>query len=959
MAGDTGELPEDVFAPPTAAPTAATPPPSGPPPTLGSLATSTLPAGRQALSLARQYGPMAKSLWDSYGASTPGASPSATPGAPPATPGIQDIIRRLQLTPQSRYGGLGTGAGAVRPLLGQFGWNKQSAVSAVPSNTFVGGPAPNAPPMAPQLPAAANQQVSTPQQPPVAAAPAPAPVPAPAPAPAAPAASLMQPPPPAPVRPFTPPNPTLWAKMGAVKRADAGMDVGTAAKLAPLVLGGAETAADTVGQAINNPDHPWSSAERALISGLGSTAGAGLGGYVGSQYGPAAQLAGAGLGIVGGGLGGAGLARYMVPEEKKTTKKAAAPSRHLGIEEQQDVDEAQQNALPTIFQGYGTPLPEMMSSPTWSGWGGAGLGGLVGAGLGGAAGGPALAGLGGLAGAGLGGLMGYHGRKAHNQGIVDLMKRLPPGATRRDYLADTAVSGDLNRATWAGMGHDIGGGLAGLRGHDKYGSASHIPYPPYSSATAYLAKLAQPTGLAQAAPGAVVPGRAIHPLAAQAQAQNPVLRPRGVPAPQPRPLDTPSAALGVPGRIGGATPGLGGLTSPGSPGGLGLSSWIKSSKVRLDRLEKLGTQPQPGQQRHESRSRHKDHDAPADPDDAPEGQNLQPRGGDVAVPPQRTPLIRAVLHRLMRLREHQHAFHKTADPLKVDGGDEGLPPVPADNEVSPTGAPVPPQEPAPGGDGGGGKGDKPPGPQDVNLRDSISPAQSCAACANFDGQGCQLLQMPVQPTQTCDAFAVGPAMAGIDPGTVMSDAMAAHPLDKGAMYPSPFRGGRVHEKRGDGDDLATELPAAGATPLSPSPVAPDMTATATGQPPPRMPGSGWLDSAWGHVSEHPWAYGLGGLGAMGFGLGGGLGALAASNQPVAQLSAAEKRRRLARIVEREATGKQANFEEHRTMNQYGRASLIKWALGGTGATPPEPVIPPLGGGIAAGARPVVPPLARR
>ena len=72
---------------------------------------------------------------------------------------------------------------------------------------------------------------------------------------------------------------------------------------------------------------------------------------------------------------------------------------------------------------------------------------------------------------------------------------------------------------------------------------------------------------------------------------------------------------------------------------------------------------------------------------------------------------------------------------------------------------MPPQGPPPpegGGDKGGDKGDKPPGPEEVNLRQASSAANACAACGNFDGQNCGLLQMPVQPTQSCDAFAPSP-----------------------------------------------------------------------------------------------------------------------------------------------------------------------------------------------------------
>jgi hypothetical protein len=89
--------------------------------------------------------------------------------------------------------------------------------------------------------------------------------------------------------------------------------------LAPLVLGGGETLADSAAQAINNPDHPKRSAARALIAGLGTTAGMLGGAYLGGKVSPNqyAPLAGTALGGIGGGVLGAGLARHLVPAEEK------------------------------------------------------------------------------------------------------------------------------------------------------------------------------------------------------------------------------------------------------------------------------------------------------------------------------------------------------------------------------------------------------------------------------------------------------------------------------------------------------------------------------------------------------------------------------------------------------------------------------------------------------------------
>ncbi len=93
------------------------------------------------------------------------------------------------------------------------------------------------------------------------------------------------------------------------------------AKWAPTVIGLSETAADTAGSAINNPEHPWRSAGRALVTGLGTTAGMAGGAYLGGKYGPqlgmssgVGSLAGTAAGAIAGGIGGAGLARMVVPQ---------------------------------------------------------------------------------------------------------------------------------------------------------------------------------------------------------------------------------------------------------------------------------------------------------------------------------------------------------------------------------------------------------------------------------------------------------------------------------------------------------------------------------------------------------------------------------------------------------------------------------------------------------------------
>jgi hypothetical protein len=266
--------------------------------------------------------------------------------------------------------------------------------------------------------------------------------------------------------------------------------------------------------------------------------------------------------------------------------------------------------------------------------------------------------------------------------------------------------------------------------------------------------------------------------------------------------------------------------------------------------------------------------------------------------------------------------------LKVDDTDGGqdLPQdgPPGDAETVPTGAGVDPQAPAPSGADsggappGGGEDQGPPRPEDVNLRMATAAAQACAACGNFDGQACGLLQMPVQPTQTCDAFAPSPAMAGIDPGAVMAPALAAQPQAKTAgMRPFPFRG-MAHGKRadyasphGEVGNMPTVQSLGGADPMAavPEASAPFAGAAVNGQPAPvprpLIEAPSWLDKArtFGeraikHVGEHPWEYGLGAGAAV-------LGGILANRPEPPPLTEAERRRRLAALAEAEATGKEA------------------------------------------------------
>jgi hypothetical protein len=356
------------------------------------------------------------------------------------------------------------------------------------------------------------------------------------------------------------------------------------------------------------------------------------------------------------------------------------------------------------------------------------------------------------------------------------------------------------------------------------------------------------------------------------------------------------------------------------------------------------SQPMPHERNHVRDKSEGDWD---DPEDAPEHQNIQPRTTDVARPPQHG-LSPDHMAGLVRRLKHLSGggCSKMGSLMKVDDTDQAQMPgdTPANDETSPNGAPSPPQNPQSGGkkDDGGDKGNKPPGPDEVHLRDAISPAQACAGCANFDGQACQMLQMPVQPTQTCDAFSPSPQMAGISPQGVMADAMAAKPFDKGGSWPFPYRG-RAYEKRGNDPLYAgsitgapTQPPIGGSPPAVSSSIAGSKPGQPALSPQPHIPEPSWLDNrrtegwkaaavsdyispdllarmqafpgeAMTHIGAHPYAYG-GALGALGLGLGAG-GLYGSGAIPLPKLSPGDRKKKLQQMVEAEATGKQASLEK--------------------------------------------------
>jgi hypothetical protein len=100
--------------------------------------------------------------------------------------------------------------------------------------------------------------------------------------------------------------------------------------------------------------------------------------------------------------------------------------------------------------------------------------------------------------------------------------------------------------------------------------------------------------------------------------------------------------------------------------------------------------------------------------------------------------------------------------------------------------------------GGGGKGPKPPTPDQLHLRDATSAAMACMTCANFDGQSCQLMHVPVAPSNLCDAFAPGPQLAGLNTQAIeQAGGAEVPPLRMAGLGPSPLRG-EGHEKSAAG-----------------------------------------------------------------------------------------------------------------------------------------------------------------
>ncbi|MFN8614459.1 MAG: hypothetical protein U0003_00900 [Vampirovibrionales bacterium] len=144
--------------------------------------------------------------------------------------------------------------------------------------------------------------------------------------------------------------------------------------------------------------------------------------------------------------------------------------RQLTQLDQAEVQRGLNQWWPTVFQSYATPLHNMLASPAKSGI----IGGLIGGGIAGLYAAflrkasvlgtvtkrnPWVAlGVGAVA---LGmGAISYFTRQQTNENVLDLMQRLPEGATKRDMLSDPVYQKDLDRQAMLAGSHSFGGDLA-------------------------------------------------------------------------------------------------------------------------------------------------------------------------------------------------------------------------------------------------------------------------------------------------------------------------------------------------------------------------------------------------------------------------------------------------------------------------------------------------------------------
>ena len=144
-------------------------------------------------------------------------------------------------------------------------------------------------------------------------------------------------------------------------------------------------------------------------------------------------------------------AKKRVDTEKQDTGGHISAQRELSPEEESSLAAGKKRWLPRIFQSYGTPIPELMASPAKTGLIFGLPAGLIGAGIGSAFGG-ALANrnnsttgalIGGLGLGGAAAILASMHRDAQNEGLEELMRRLPENAAKRDLISDPQYQKDF------------------------------------------------------------------------------------------------------------------------------------------------------------------------------------------------------------------------------------------------------------------------------------------------------------------------------------------------------------------------------------------------------------------------------------------------------------------------------------------------------------------------------------
>lgn len=145
------------------------------------------------------------------------------------------------------------------------------------------------------------------------------------------------------------------------------------------------------------------------------------------------------------GIHNQGVQQYLPVNEK----------RNLTPQEMAAVEKGLKQWWPQMFPHYGTPVSDLLASPAKSG-ALAGAGGALASVLIAAMHVPHLLIPIGLIAGLLSGGLGYFIRKQSNGDRLDLLRRLPAGATRRDMLSDPVEQARMNRASMVAVGNTFG-----------------------------------------------------------------------------------------------------------------------------------------------------------------------------------------------------------------------------------------------------------------------------------------------------------------------------------------------------------------------------------------------------------------------------------------------------------------------------------------------------------------------